>query len=76
VLAQACLPVLLLVSDRAGISEWGWRVAFVVGGVAGVASLLWARGSKRGVSVAHGAAVMMRGGAVSALDAQGGSAKG
>lgn len=50
VLAQACLLVLLLVSDRAGISEWGWRVAFVVGGVAGLASLWWARGFKRGAS--------------------------
>ncbi len=50
VLAQACLLVLLLVSDRAGISEWGWRVAFVVGGVAGLVSLLWARGFKRGAS--------------------------
>jgi MHS family alpha-ketoglutarate permease-like MFS transporter len=39
VLAQACLLVLLLVNDRAGISEWGWRVAFVDGGVAGIASI-------------------------------------
>ncbi|MCS5714589.1 MFS transporter [Herbiconiux sp. CPCC 205716] len=37
VIAQACLLVPLLVSDRAGTSEWGWRVAFVAGGVAGVA---------------------------------------
>jgi MHS family alpha-ketoglutarate permease-like MFS transporter len=50
VLAQGCLLVLLLVSDRAGISEWGWRVAFVAGGVAGLASLWWARESKRGAS--------------------------
>ncbi len=56
VLAQACLLVLLLVSDRAGISEWGWRVAFVAGGVAGLASLLWARGFKRGASGAGTAA--------------------
>jgi MHS family alpha-ketoglutarate permease-like MFS transporter len=50
VLPQACLLVLLLVSDHEGISEWGWRVAFVAGGVAGLVSLLWARGFKRGAS--------------------------
>jgi MHS family alpha-ketoglutarate permease-like MFS transporter len=51
VLAQACLLVLLLVSDRVGISEWGWWVAFA----AGLASLLWARGFERG-AVAAGTA--------------------
>ncbi|WP_368496973.1 MFS transporter [Herbiconiux sp. A18JL235] len=50
VLAQACLLILLLVSDRAGISEWGWRAAFMAGGVAGLVSLLWARGLRRGAS--------------------------
>ncbi|MCS5732872.1 hypothetical protein [Herbiconiux daphne] len=50
VLAQACLLALLLISDRVGISEWGWRVAFVAGGVAGLASQWWARGFKRGAS--------------------------
>ncbi|MFG6280223.1 MFS transporter [Microbacterium sp. 5K110] len=43
VLAQGTLLVLLLISDRAAVSEWGWRVAFVAGGAAGLASLLWAR---------------------------------
>lgn len=43
VLAQGTLLVLLAISDRAAVSEWGWRVAFVAGGVAGLASLLWAR---------------------------------
>ncbi|MCJ0891737.1 MFS transporter [Rhodococcus sp. ARC_M5] len=47
VLAQACLLVLLASSDRAEISEWGWRLAFVAGGAAGLASLWWARGLDR-----------------------------
>ncbi|MGV8880526.1 MAG: MFS transporter [Rhodoglobus sp.] len=47
VLAQACLLILLLSSDRSAISEWGWRVAFAAGGVAGLASLWWARGLAR-----------------------------
>ncbi|WP_022879795.1 MFS transporter, partial [Microbacterium sp. B19] len=47
VLAQGTLLVLLAISDRAAVSEWGWRVAFVAGGVAGLASLLWARRSRR-----------------------------
>lgn len=44
VLAQACLLILLLTTDRAAISEWGWRVAFAAGGAAGLVSLIWARG--------------------------------
>ncbi|SKB02606.1 MFS transporter, MHS family, alpha-ketoglutarate permease [Agreia bicolorata] len=44
VLAQACLIALVISSDRAAISEWGWRVAFAAGGAAGLASLWWARG--------------------------------
>ncbi len=52
VLAQVCLLVLLLFGDRAEISAWGWRVAFVAGGVAGVVSLWWARGTKRASSAA------------------------
>ncbi len=47
VLAQGTLLVLLLIGDRAEVSEWGWRVAFTAGGVAGLASLLWARASRR-----------------------------
>jgi len=50
VLAQACLLALLLVSDREGISEWGSRVPFVAGGVAGLASLWWVRTFERGAS--------------------------
>ncbi|MFI8567376.1 MFS transporter [Rhodococcus sp. NPDC078407] len=47
VLAQTCLLVLLASTDRAAISEWGWRLAFAAGGVAGLASLWWARGLDR-----------------------------
>ncbi|TAJ46432.1 MAG: MFS transporter [Herbiconiux sp.] len=50
VLAQACLLVLLAASDRAAISEWGWRLAFAAGGAAGLASLWWARTSDRAPS--------------------------
>lgn len=50
VLAQACLLMLLAVSDRAAVSEWGWRLAFVAAGAAGLASLWWARASDRGPS--------------------------
>lgn len=46
VLAQGTLLVLLAISDCAAVSEWGWRVAFVAGGAAGLASLLWARRSQ------------------------------
>ncbi|OZF38791.1 hypothetical protein CH296_03640 [Rhodococcus sp. 14-2496-1d] len=47
VLAQACLLVLLAGTDRAAISEWGFRLAFAAGGAAGMASLWWARGLDR-----------------------------
>ena len=47
VLAQACLLVLLASTDRAAISEWGFRLAFAAGGAAGLASLWWARGLDR-----------------------------
>ncbi|WP_176459148.1 MULTISPECIES: MFS transporter [unclassified Rhodococcus (in: high G+C Gram-positive bacteria)] len=47
VLAQACLLVLLAGTDRAAISEWGFRLAFAAGGAAGLASLWWARGLDR-----------------------------
>ncbi|MEK8072846.1 MFS transporter [Rhodococcoides navarretei] len=47
VLAQTCLLVLLASTDRAAISEWGFRLAFAVGGAAGLASLWWARGLDR-----------------------------
>lgn len=47
VLAQGTLLVLLSISDRVAVSAWGWRVAFIAGGVAGLASLLWARTSRR-----------------------------
>ncbi|WP_136585258.1 MFS transporter [Microbacterium hydrothermale] len=51
VLAQALLLLLQLVGDRAAISQWGWRVAFVAGGVAGLVSLWWSRGAGRAASV-------------------------
>ncbi|WP_249305020.1 MFS transporter [Rhodococcus sp. 14-2483-1-1] len=47
VLAQTCLLVLLASTDRAAISEWGFRLAFAAGGAAGLASLWWARGLDR-----------------------------
>lgn len=47
VLAQASLLILLATTDRVAVSEWGWRVAFVAGGAAGLASLWWARGRDR-----------------------------
>ncbi len=43
VLAQTCLLILLLFTDRVAVSEWGWRLAFAAGGAAGLASLWWAR---------------------------------
>lgn len=43
VLAQATLLVLLTWADRAEISAWGWRAAFGIGAVAGLATLLTAR---------------------------------
>ena len=55
VLAQGALLVLLLVGDRASVSEWGWRVAFAVGGAAGLASLWGARGLRHTGSTARGA---------------------
>ncbi|MDI9889998.1 MFS transporter [Microbacterium sp. IEGM 1404] len=55
VLAQGSLLVLLLVGDRAAVSEWGWRAAFVVGGLAGLASLWWARGLRHQGSTARAA---------------------
>lgn len=48
VLAQTCLLILLLSTDRAAVSEWGWRLAFAAGAAAGLASLWWARGLGRG----------------------------
>jgi MHS family alpha-ketoglutarate permease-like MFS transporter len=51
VLAQTCLLVLLASTDRAAISDWGFRLAFAAGGVAGLASLWWARGLDREPSV-------------------------
>lgn len=57
VLAQAGLLLLLAVSDRAAVSTWGWRVAFAVAGLAGLATLWWARGverAPRGRSAASG----------------------
>lgn len=50
VLAQSCLLVLLASSDRAAISDWGWRLAFAAGGAAGLVSLWWARGLDRAPS--------------------------
>ncbi|MDV6263123.1 MFS transporter [Rhodococcoides yunnanense] len=47
VLAQTCLLVLLASTDRAAISEWGFRLAFAAAGAAGLASLWWARGLDR-----------------------------
>lgn len=41
VLAQLVLLGLLAVSDHPAVSAWGWRVAFALGGVAGIA-VLWA----------------------------------
>ncbi len=43
VLAQATLLILLSVVDRAQISAWGWRVAFGLGALAGVMTLVLAR---------------------------------
>ncbi|MBY4212694.1 MFS transporter [Rhodococcus fascians] len=51
VLAQTCLLVLLASTDRAAISDWGFRLAFAAGGVAGLATLWWARGLDREPSV-------------------------
>lgn len=51
-LAQGLLLALQLVGDRASISAWGWRVAFLAGGAAGLASLWWARGLGPRASVA------------------------
>ena len=42
VLAQATLLVMLLVLDTSQISEWGWRVAFGIGGVAAIV-VFWLR---------------------------------
>lgn len=44
VLAQALLLLLLIVGDRADVAAWGWRVAFGLGALGGVATLWWARG--------------------------------
>ncbi|QRY40725.1 MFS transporter [Microbacterium hominis] len=43
VLAQATLLVLLTSVDRAEVSAWGWRVAFGIGALAGLSTLLVAR---------------------------------
>lgn len=43
VLAQAGLLVLLQVSDRTAVSDWGWRAAFAVAGLAGLSTLWWTR---------------------------------
>lgn len=42
VLAQAVLLVLLTLGDRADVSAWGWRAAFALGAVGGLATLWWA----------------------------------
>jgi len=43
VLAQATLLVLLSVVDRSEISTWGWRLAFGLGALSGVMTLVLAR---------------------------------
>ncbi len=42
VLAQATLLVMLLALDTSQISEWGWRVAFGIGGIAAIV-VFWLR---------------------------------
>ena len=41
-LAQATLLIMVLSLDTQAISEWGWRIAFGIGGIAAVV-VFWLR---------------------------------